>query len=66
MYSIAGRRNSVQVFVPTTLGRHLGYLPVLLPLLAAALIVRKAFSDNPAEKRKPYDPESELFTPYGP
>ena len=48
------------------LGRRLGYLPVLLPLLAAALIVRKAFSDNPVEKRKPYDPESEIFTPYGP
>jgi hypothetical protein len=48
------------------LGRRLGYLTVLLPLLAAALIVRKSLSESTAEKRKPHDPESELFTPYGP
>jgi hypothetical protein len=39
---------------------------VLLPLLASALILRKALGENPAEKRKTFDPESELFTPYGP
>ena len=48
------------------LGRRLGYLTVLVPLLAAALIVRKTLGEKTAEPRKPYDPESELFTPYGP
>jgi hypothetical protein len=48
------------------LGRRLGYLTVLLPLLASALIVRKVFNESTAEKKKPHDPESELFTPYGP
>jgi hypothetical protein len=48
------------------LGRRLGYVTVLLPLLAAALIVRNALNESGAEKRKPRDPESELFSPYGP
>jgi len=48
------------------LGWRLGYLTVLLPLLAVALIVRKTLSEGRAEKRKPPDPKSELFTPYGP
>lgn len=48
------------------LGRRLGYATVLLPLLASALIVRKALGEDSPPKRKPYDPEGELFTPYGP
>jgi len=48
------------------LGWRLGYVTVLLPLLAAALIVRKTLSESTAANRKPSDPESELFTPYGP
>jgi hypothetical protein len=48
------------------LGLRLGYLTVLLPLLASALIVRKTLGNRPADKQKPSDPESELFTPYGP
>jgi hypothetical protein len=48
------------------LGRRLGYLTVLLPLFAAAVIVRKTLSESPAQKPKPRDPESELFSPYGP
>jgi hypothetical protein len=48
------------------LGRRLGYLTVLFPLVATAVIVRKTLSVTPAEKPKPRDPESELFSPYGP
>ena len=48
------------------LGLRLAYLTLLLPLLASALIVRKTLGKGPADKRKPSDPESELFTPYGP
>jgi hypothetical protein len=48
------------------LGRRLGYLTVLLPLLAVALIVRKTLRESTVEKRKPSEPASELFTPYGP
>lgn len=48
------------------LGRRLGYSTVLLPLLVAALIVRKTLGEGTADRREPDDPESELFTPYGP
>ena len=44
------------------LGRRLGYLTLLLPLLAVALVVRKTLGESPAEKRKSYGLESELFT----
>lgn len=47
-------------------GRRLAYATVLLPLVASVFIARKALGEEPAAKRKPYDPESELFTPYGP
>jgi hypothetical protein len=47
-------------------GRHLGYLTILIPLVATDLIVRKALAEGSAEKPKPPDPESELFTPHGP
>jgi hypothetical protein len=46
-------------------GRRLGYLTVLLSLLVAALIVRKALRESPAEKPKPYAPEGEFFAPDG-
>ena len=48
------------------LGRRLGYLTVLLPLLTATLIVRKALGEEAAERPKTPDPGTELFTPYGP
>jgi hypothetical protein len=47
------------------LGRRLWYLPVLLPLWASARIARKALGEHPAEKQKPFDPEGEIFSPYG-
>jgi hypothetical protein len=39
------------------LGRLLGYLTVLLPLLAAALIVRRTLSESTPEKQKPRGPD---------
>lgn len=38
------------------LGRRLGYLTVLLPLLAAALIVRRTLSETTPEKQKQFGP----------
>ena len=40
-------------------------LTVLLPLLAAASIVRKALHEGPAVKPKLHDPEGAFFSPDG-
>ena len=48
------------------LGKRLGYATVLLPLIAAVLILKKSLGDSSAEKPKKIDPDNELFTPYGP
>jgi hypothetical protein len=42
------------------------YVTVIVPLIAAALIVRKALGESTDERPQRRDPESELFTPYGP
>jgi hypothetical protein len=47
------------------LGRRLCYLTVIGPLVAAAVIVRKALGESTREQQRPPDPESELFTPEG-
>jgi hypothetical protein len=45
------------------LGRRLGYVTVLLPLAASALILRKVLGSDHADKRKPSGPDSEFFAP---
>ena len=39
------------------LGRRLGYLTVLLPLLATALIMRRTLSESTPEKQKQFGPD---------
>jgi hypothetical protein len=59
--------NAITFFVQLDrLGRRVGYLTVLVPLVGTAVLVRRTRGGSSPEKPSPKTPESELFSPYGP